>query len=267
MQAFPILGAVISHAYLTAGVFPDRMASPCLATALLGSSIKIPDSVMRECFFSSLSTYETSVLQNATSCAVTKFSAETESELTSILANHGVRGIPKPNNLSQLLSQSSRYTFLIKPAAALHMITSGIPESHLPFWKCMTVDKLYLLYKSAMLSHCKVLSLVEPYTNDEAEEKTWFYLRSYIGNMCDDELHCFVRFVTGSFVISVKSIAVLFNKTDGFARRPAVQTCSARLELSSTYASLPEFISEFRTSCHVCLTPYILGKWIHDNYC
>ena len=185
-------------------------------------------------------------MQNAAGSSL-QYSAETESELTSILANHGVRGISKPGNFNQLLLQASRYTFLIKPAAALHMITSGIPESHRPFWKSMTVDKLYLLYKSMLLSHGKVLSLlVEPCTNDEAEEKTWFYLRSYIGNMSDEELRPFVRFVTGSFVISVKSIAISFNKSDGFSRHPAVQTCSSWLELPSTYSSLPEFISEFR---------------------
>ena len=94
----------------------------------------------------------------------------------------------------------------------------------------------------------QVLSLLkEPLTNDEAEEKTWFYLRSYIGNMSDEELRRFVRFVTGGFIISVKSIAVGFNRLNGFARHPTVQTCSARIELLSTYASLPEFISEFCT--------------------
>ena len=70
----------------------------------------------------------------------------------------------------------------------------------------MTVEKLYLLFKSMMLSHGKVLKLLkEPLTNDEAEGKTWFYLRNYIGDMSDEELRRFVRFVTGSFVISVKS--------------------------------------------------------------
>ena len=38
-----------------------------------------------------------------------------------------------------------------------------------------------------------------------------------------------------------------FNRLDGFARRPIAHTCSARLELPSTYSSLPEFISEFRS--------------------
>ena len=104
-----------------------------------------------------------------------------------------------------------------------------------------------MLYKTMLLSPSKVLSLlVEPHTKDDTEEKTWFYLRSYIGNMSSDELRRFVRFVTGSFVISVKSITVSFNRLDGFARRPIAHTCSARLELASTYSSLPEFVSEFR---------------------
>jgi len=57
-----ILGTVISHAYLSAGVFPTRIAFPCLAAALLGSNVYIPDSIMLEYFLGSLSTY---VLQNA----------------------------------------------------------------------------------------------------------------------------------------------------------------------------------------------------------
>ena len=99
-----------------------------------------------------------------------------------------------------------------------------------------------------LLSPSKVLSLLtEPYTKDKAEEKAWFYLRSFIRNMSNDELRRFVRFVTGSFVISVKAITVPFNRLDGLACRPIAHTCSARLELASTYSSLPEFISEFRS--------------------
>ena len=248
MQSFPVLGAVISHAYLAVGVFPDRIAFPCLAAALLGPTTMISDSVMQECFISSLSAHESAMLQNAASCVDNRYVPDVESELTSIFANHGVRGIVKPQNLRRLLLQASKYTFLIKPAAALHMIASGIPKSHIPFWKSMTADNLYLLYKTMLLSPSKVLSLlIEPYTKDETEEKTWFYLRSYIGNMSNDELRRFIRFVTGSFVISVKAITVSFNRLDGFARRPIAHTCSARLELPSTYSSLPEFISEFRS--------------------
>ena len=47
-------------------------------------------------------------------------------------------------------------------------------------------------------------------------------------------------------MISVPAIDIVFNSLDGLARRPIRHTCSAILEISSTYASLPEFVAEFR---------------------
>ena len=93
-----------------------------------------------------LTAHEAAMLQNAASCADNRYVPDIESELTSIFANHGVRGIVKPENLRRLLLQASTYTFLIKPAAAIHMIASGILKLHIPFWKSMMTDSLYLLY-------------------------------------------------------------------------------------------------------------------------
>ena len=90
MQSFPVLGTVISHAYLAGGVFPDRIAYPCLAAALLGPTTVISDSIMQECFISSLSVHEAAMLWNAASCADNRYVPEVESELTSIFASHGV---------------------------------------------------------------------------------------------------------------------------------------------------------------------------------
>ena len=84
MRSFTVLGAVISHAYLAVGVFPDRIAFPCLASALLGPTTKISDSIMQECFISSLSAHETAMLWNATSCADSRSTSEVESKVTSI---------------------------------------------------------------------------------------------------------------------------------------------------------------------------------------
>ncbi len=38
MTTFSTLGAITSHCYLVSGVFPDRIAFPCLAATLLGPS-------------------------------------------------------------------------------------------------------------------------------------------------------------------------------------------------------------------------------------
>ena len=62
MATSKTVGAVISHAYLVSGVFPDRVAFPCLAAALLGPNIVISDALLRESFISSLSVHEASIV-------------------------------------------------------------------------------------------------------------------------------------------------------------------------------------------------------------
>ena len=247
MTTFPILGAIISHAYLVAGVFPDRVAFPCLAAALLGPHTVISDTVLKESFVSCLSAHEASILREAVSFSGSKYPLSIQAELISILGCYGCKAAPQPANLSQLIIQTAHYTLFLKPAAALGMMNAGIPEVHRSFWKDMTVEKLHSLYTTLSVSSSKVLGLFkEPIMENASQEEVWQYLRRFVGNMTADELRTFLRFVTGSFVITVPSISVAFNTLDGLARRPISHTCSAMLELSSTYTSLPEFVSEFR---------------------
>ena len=75
---------------------------------------------------------------------------------------------------------------------------------HQPFWDSMEVEKLYSVYKSQSVTTVKVLNLlVEPPLQNQTQEEVWSYLRRFIGNMTVDELRTFLRFVTGSFVITV----------------------------------------------------------------
>ena len=150
--------------------------------------------------------------------------------------------------------QAARYSFL---AAAISQLHKGVPECHLPFWNSMTVVKLYHLYKCMSVSVFKVLSLIkEPILDTQRKEEVWMYIRRFVGNMTTDELRTFLRFVTGSFVISVPSIDVSFNTLDGLARRPIAHTCTAILEVATTFL---EFVDEFR---HVLADPYF--SWRMD---
>jgi len=96
----------------------------------------------------------------------------------------------------------------LKPAAALNMMNAGIPKAHQPFWKHMTVEKLYSLYTTLSVSTAKVLSLLsEPVMESASQEEVWHYLRRFVGNMTVDELRTFLCFITRSFIISV-SLAI-----------------------------------------------------------
>ncbi len=247
MTTFSTLGTIISHCYLVSGMFPDRIAFPCLAAALLGPNSKFPDLLLEKYFFCCLSTHEASTVRGAIQLLDSKFEPSLQTQLASIFGWYGCRALPQPSNLKQLILQASRYTFLVKPAAPIAMIHSGIPKEHQPFWAHMTVSRFHNIYSTLSVSVLKVLDLLhEPVIENEGQECAWSYLRRFIGNMTIEELRSFLRFVTGSFVISVDSITVTFNTSDGFGRRPTAHTCSSMLEIPTTYSSLPEFVSEFQ---------------------
>ena len=247
LEMFQVFGRITSHAFLAAGVLPDWIAFPCLAIALLGMKTKCADSILKECFICSLSIYESSLLRNAANCNGAKFSSEIERELTTLFSSHGCREIPRPSNFREMIIKAAKFTFITKPAAALQLMNSGVPDQHAEFWRHMTIDKLYTLFISLSVTPAKVLKLLEePILTNPAEEQVWIYLRTFIGNMNTEEIRAFFRFVTGSSVITVTSINVTFNSLDGLARRPLSHTCSATLEISNTYKSYPEFAAEFK---------------------
>ena len=51
-----------------------------------------------------------------------------------------------------------------------------------------------------------------------AEDRVLGFLLSFIGNMKQNELHLFLRFVIGSSVLLAKKIIILFNNLRGLAR-------------------------------------------------
>ena len=69
---------------------------------------------------------------------------------------------------------------------------------------------------------------------NEAQERVFSYLQQCIGRMKVGEVQRFLRFVTGSTVMS-DTIKVEFNTLSGFGQRPISHTCSFTLELSSEY--------------------------------
>ena len=80
---------------------------------------------------------------------------------------------------------------------------------------------------------------------NSAEDRVFGYLLSFVGNMKQNELRLFLRFVTGSSVLLAKQIMVSFNGLTGLARRPISHTCECHLELPVSYATYPEFELEF----------------------
>ena len=135
----------------------------------------------------------------------------------------------------------------MKPAAALALVHSGIPNNLKAFWENMSASDVHALYYCLSVSPSKVLSMLEicPPAND-LESRVTNYLKLMIGNMQVGELSLFLRFVTGASVCTVPIIRVEFNALNGLGRRPIAHTCDSFLELPTSYNNYEDFHGEFK---------------------
>lgn len=244
MASFPILGTVLAHGFMVCGYLPVRVAFPVLAAALCGPSVHIPDAIIIESFIDHLTTHESSVLRNL--IEQKSFSCQTQTQLINILSRLGCTEVPSPSNIKQLVLRVARHLFLGKPLGALYALNSGVLIPYHSFTEQLSIDTLFRLYKVLNATTSAVLGLFEdPADMNPAEDRVFGFLLSFIGNMKQNELRLFLRFVTGSSVLLAKKITVSFNNLSGLARRPISHTCDCMIELPISYTTYPEFESEF----------------------
>lgn len=239
------IGFVISHGYLVTGILPTSVAFPCLALALLGTEVSIPDDILLQSFMDSISVHELSIVKDAmleVKQQLPSFSSGVSDGVLSLFSRFNYRQIATPATFEKMVINSAKYEFLSKPAAAIMMLHRGIPEQHKPFWTKMGLNGLYTIYKALSVSTTMVLDMVEEAEGcNQSEERVLSYLCQFIGNMGPDELISFVRFVTGTPTCSTLKINVSFNMLAGASRRPIAYSCSS-LILSTTYTTYQEFV-------------------------
>lgn len=124
-------------------------------------------------------------------------------------------------------------------------IFSSKPDVQWMFYKCM---------KTRDQQQEKFSKLLDVTPQSQAESKCLRFLQQYIRELDVVGLRKMLRFVTGSDVVCVDKIQVIFTSLNGLARRPVAYTCGQVLELPSTYNSYPELRSEMESilsSTHV----------------
>ena len=242
---FRVLGRILSHGYLCCGFLPTRVSFPVLAFTLLGLSVTISQETLVQSFSEFLTPVDRKTIALALD-SPSQFSSDMKSKVINILSRFGCRDMPTPRNLGKLLASLAKHLFKSQPFAAISSMNEGIPDEHRPFWQAICVEKLYQVFSAMTASPEKVLSkTTEPDFNNANEERVFGYLQQYIGGMKVEESKRFLRFVTGSSVVTVDSIKVSFNALSGLARRPIAHTCSNLLDLPQTYNTFLEFVEEF----------------------
>ena len=89
----------------------------------------------------------------------------------------------------------------------------------------------------------KLLNYPESLTATQSEVSK--HLKRYIKELDSRHLKLFLRFCTGSDVITVPNITVEFSQLIGLQRRPVAHTCGCVLQIPDQYENFMAFRSEF----------------------
>jgi hypothetical protein len=247
LKDYAVFGRILSHGYLVSGHLPVRIVLPTLINMILGPT-QIPKQILLNAFVDYISATERVTFKEALEFDGSKFPHNMQGSLLEVLSRYGCRNIPNPSNLLSTIEQVAENEFLVKPAAAIAKVYSGIPSAHREFWSNRAVNGIVFIYNQLTVTSRKVLQLLMlPKTSSVGEERVYSYLTTMVSNIKSDELRSLLRFVTGSSVCNAKDILITFNSLSGLARRPIAHTCDSSLELSITYKNYDDFYEDFHT--------------------
>ena len=165
--------------------------------------------------------------------------------------------MPTPSNLRIHLVQVAKYHFLTKPIDA-NLAIKLMVES--PLLKGRSGDSCRLRTYTPCTVACQLPH--EPTFMNLAQERVYGYLRDLIGNFSVENTRKFIRFVTGSAVLSSSPIKTIFNSVAGLARRPIAHTYENTIELIT-----PRIVTSIVKWCWFYLMMVdILGLWT-SNCC
>ena len=108
-----------------------------------------------------------------------------------------------------------------------------------------SLEAVQKLYKNSEPTTKKVLEYL--LRKSDSEKECLKYLQRYISGLDKVFLLKFLRFVTGTNIVSnISKLPVIFIKMQGFQRRPIAHTCGPLLEISDTFRNFCELKEEFQ---------------------
>ncbi|XP_068187709.1 uncharacterized protein [Antennarius striatus] len=233
------IGRILLKGFQDHGYFPCRL-SPAFTVALIFGEQEVSDDVLFESLLLYVSHSDRSLI---TTALKGELSGEEKDELIDLLDRLDVTALPTQNNLKGILLKVAHKQLIQKPRYASEKM-SFVAGSSLREALASPQDVLHM-YEAKKPTTKRLLKMLHASPSSQAETQSFRFLQQYIRGLDEAGLRRVLRFVTGSDVICVSKITIMFTAVDGLARRPVAHTCGPVLELPWTYASYPELRTEF----------------------
>ena len=235
------MGRIILKGYIDTGYFPTFICKAFLIYCLFSD---VSDDELMASFLNFLSNVERTMVKDALK---TKDSEILKSdEFLEFLEQFGCRTLVNVENLQRLLIEIAKQEIIQKA----HMMASSWQVSLIELKKMpsfSSVDAITKFYDDLEPTTQKVINLFKEILPTSAPEREAFsYLKRYIRGLDIHLMKKLLQFLTGSDILVVDSIDIIFTKPESsFERRPVAHTCAPCLELPSTYNSYCELREEF----------------------
>ncbi|KAL1022820.1 hypothetical protein UPYG_G00032800 [Umbra pygmaea] len=162
-------------------------------------------------------------------------------ELVEVLDNYECRRRVTADNLPNVLIEIAHKELVQKPKYVIDC-WRDVTQMHIS----LNGGELKEMYANLKPTPRKVVGLLHfPACMTTKQKEIEHHLKRYIREMDEEKLSRFLRFTTGSDLITCNRISALFSQMSDFTRRPIGRTCGRVLELADCYDNFPDFRAEF----------------------
>ena len=110
----------------------------------------------------------------------------------------------------------------------------------------MTPDRFTELYASLVPTNKRVVNMMQfPEPHNPQASEVIRHMKRYIKDLDERKLQLFLRFCTGSDLLTIPHISLELTHMSGFERRPIAHTCGCVLQIADHFDNFMEFRSEF----------------------
>ena len=227
-----VIGRVALHGYICSGMFPIRISKVFIKAMIFGES-SIDEDELVQGLLEFVTDHEREFLSQCTEKEV--FSAEEKEELLEIVAQFGVRSIPSPETIYKQLVRIGRCELLQKSMWAFKPFQQGLNDvSQEPIWRnTLEVDMFYNELSVTAEKVVRCTRVDDEGSLTKSQVTVFGFLRRYMKTCNNERIKVLYRFFTGSDVLAVKELKVIFHLNIGNLPHISAHTCSGVIDLPS----------------------------------
>ena len=148
-------------------------------------------------------------------------------------------------NAGNIIIELAKQELIQKPYLMAHSWANNFKYfKHVEDFQSVQITKRF--YEKLLATPKRIIGLIEAKPSNESEKDSLGYLKQYIRGLDQSLLEKFLKFVSGSDLVTFTKINVSFTvPANEFQRRPIVHTCGPLIEVPSTYSNFWKLREDF----------------------